>query len=352
LTRCYNYEEFFWEAIFMGVGMDRQTGHPTRKRQLPGRLAGITALLATALCLAGQSAEASEATQQVWLVSTRSAPRCGDLEAERGQVRFWRLDDVAPCRWIAADAEAFCKSADPATPTVIFIHGYDNDADSAVQEGWDVYCRMKEQAGERPFRLVVWSWPTERMLRRPRKDVQLKTCYSDIDSYYLAGLLRDIPPGSQISLVGFSLGARVATGSLQLLAGGQVAGRHLPAAAAGQADRPAPHIRAVLIGAALDADALLPGHSDGLALSLVEQALVTRNGCDRALRFYPRIYGRRGPDAMGFVGPLGCSKLETIDVACSVGRQHAWVRYSIAPELTRRLGWYMFLEPPKSPAKK
>ncbi len=55
--------------------------------------------------------------------------------------------------------------------------------------------------------------------------------------------------------------------------------------------------------------------------------LVVRNGCDRVLKWYPRIYGRGGPDALGFIGPTGCgeyNKIELLDVACEVGRDHHW----------------------------
>ncbi len=173
-----------------------------------------------------------------------------------------------------------------------------------------------------------------------------------MQSYYLARFLGSIRPDVPVSLIGYSFGARVATGALQLLAGGQIACRSLPQAvvterkAAGQ--RP---YRLVLIAAAADANWLLPGCRDGLVLPLVDRVLVTANCCDPVLRWYPRLYGRGGPEAMGYVGPScsaqpgSCDKIEVIDLSCSVGRIHDWHTYETAPELTGRLGWYSFLEP-------
>jgi esterase/lipase superfamily enzyme len=234
-------------------------------------------------------------------------------------------------------------------PTAIFIHGNRVDADDAIEEAWCLYQRMKQQACGRPFRFVVWSWPADRIVRRNRPDVQIKACYSDAQGYYLARSLREMPPGAPVTLIGHSFGARAILGALHLMAGGQVAGRALPGAAAGPAQHEPPRIRAVLAAAAVDADALLPCHAYGLALSQAERILVTENGRERALKWYPRMYGRRGPEAMGYVGPLccpraGCDKLEVVNVACSVGRAHSWYRYQAAPEVVQRLGWYTLFE--------
>ena len=79
--------------------------------------------------------------------------------------------------------------------------------------------------------------------------------------------------------------------------------------------------------------------------------LVTVNGCDRVLKWYSRLYGRGGPEAMGYVGPCGsgqpgsCDKIETIDLSCWVGRVHDWDSRFHGAGTVGRLGWYTFLEP-------
>jgi hypothetical protein len=194
--------------------------------------------------------------------------------------------------------------------------------------------------------------------------VLVKFDFCDAQAYYLARFLGRLPSDAPVSLIGYSLGARMAIDALALLAGDRIADLGLPPEAVAQRMRQHPRpYRVVLVAAASDADWLLPGHRDAAALALVDRMLVTVNPCDRVLRRYPRLYGRGGPEAMGCVGPYvapgagtcapPCAaprsdqgdKIEVIDVASSVGRRHDWYRYATAPELTERLGWYTFLEP-------
>jgi hypothetical protein len=111
-----------------------------------------------------------------------------------------------------------------------------------------------------------------------------------------------------------------------LLSGGQVAGRRLTQHAALKR-KP---MCAVLVAAAEDAHWLLPGQRAGLALSQVDRMLITVNRCDPVLRWYPLLYRRGGPSALGHTGPAGClpgKKVELLDVSCSVGRFHEWEYY-------------------------
>ena len=92
-----------------------------------------------ALCFPANAAETPPATPsatQIWLVDTRSAPGCGDLEAGLARINYWRLaESGGRCQWQAADAAGFQASADPALPTVVLIHGYGTDRDWAVHHG-------------------------------------------------------------------------------------------------------------------------------------------------------------------------------------------------------------------------
>jgi hypothetical protein len=173
-----------------------------------------------------------------------------------------------------------------------------------------------------------------------------------MQSYYLAECLRSIERQVPVSLIGYSFGARIITGALHLLAGGEVAGRSLPKRLA-QAEKGKPAEmtrRAVLVAAALDADWLLPGRRNGLALSQVNRLLITRNPCDRVLRWYPLMYGCRGPEAMGRVGPrcwCCAENVEVVNVSCAVGRAHDWASYLRAPGLRNRLADYTFADTAK-----
>jgi hypothetical protein len=74
--------------------------------------------------------------------------------------------------------------------------------------------------------------------------------------------------------------------------------------------------------------------------------LVTRNGCDDALRWYPLLYGRGGPDALGYTGPC-CGNQEKINIfeatGC-VGKSHHWEDYIYCPHLFSVLPHYLFAE--------
>src|SRR5208282_836243 len=161
--------------------------------------------------------------QQVWLISTRSAPRYGNLDSGLEKITYQRLDERngSAC-WLLSDADVFRASGDPSIPITVFIHGNATGSDMAVRQGWSLYSRMRDIAAGRSFRLVIWSWPADRVVRGIRADVQLKVAYSDTESYYLARTLPSVTAGTPVSLVGYSLGCRIAGGALQLLAGGQV----------------------------------------------------------------------------------------------------------------------------------
>lgn len=307
------------------------------------------AILAAAVCAvvaAGLPAGADDSPARVWLISTRRAPRCGRVEQGVQQIDYRRLQ--ADRRWLTLDEESFLGDVDRALPTTVFVHGNDTGRRAATDDGWRLLQRMKQDAAGPPFRFVVWSWPSDRLHTRRRPDAQAKASGSDVQSYYLARCLERMghaDPKAEVSLVGYSFGARVIAGALHMLGGGEVAGRKLP----GPIDaKSTPIHRAVLVAAAMDADWLFEGHRNGLALAQVRRMLVTQNRCDRALKWYPLLYRRGGPHALGHVGPAGCGRLdnvELLDVTCSVGRTHNWARYLAAPGLRRRLASYTFLQP-------
>jgi hypothetical protein len=303
--------------------------------------------LTTAISLvAAARAACPDSSPRVWLISTRSAPHDCRGEADPQCLSYCRLDDG--CQWSPSDAEAFNSGDDRATPTVVFIHGNRTDSAQAIKKGWYVYEILQSASAGRPFRYVIWSWPAERVCRGTSQDTRIKADYSDVESGYLARWLNRLKPGVKVTLIGHSFGPRIITGAFQLLAGGDVSGQVLPQeTVAAWKDGKRNPVRAVLLASAMDFDWLAPGGCHGLALSLIEQSLITRNGCDRVLRYYPRLYGRDGPQALGFVGPAGVDGMETvelIDVSGTVGKIHDWRHYCSASNVCERWARYMFLE--------
>ena len=298
--------------------------------------------LLASLC-ATSLARAADTSPQVWLISTCGMPQCGDLDAALQDACYWKLDEQ--CEWSCADAEDFRNTEDASMPTVVFVHGNRVSEENAVAGTLCVYRIIRGQACGRAFRYVIWLWPAERAIRPFGKDARLKTIYCDAESYYLAQWLNKLDAGAQVSLVGYSFGSRIVTGALDLLAGGELAGRRLPESTVDEwkAGKRNP-VRAVLLAAAIDAD-WLQCHSP--TLKLVDRMLVTCNGCDLLLRMYSRLNGRGGPQAMGYVGPCFNdvdNKVAVVDVSGQVGRIHDMRRYSAASGVCCRWAYYTFLE--------
>ena len=162
----------------------------------------------------------------MWLVSTRATPHCCDFAGAEGTIRYWRLNEQ--CQWAPADAAACRAEDDRNLPTVIFIHGNRTNVDEAVDKGSHVRRLLCEAAAGKPFRYVIWSWPSDRVGRCNRPDIRLKAAYSDVESYYLAHWLGKLKPDVPVCLIGHSFGPRIITGALHLLAGGELAGSRLP----------------------------------------------------------------------------------------------------------------------------
>ncbi len=253
---------------------------------------------------------------------------------------YWRL---TPDQWTLASQEGFLATDDPAVPTSFFVHGNRNDEADAVREGYELCQALQCQTPNQALRCVIWSWPADRITGHARYDAQVKAARTDGQSQYLAQLLGRMDPRVPVNLVGHSFGARIITGAMQVLAGGDLAGQCVVRANPG-VQRAA--TRAVLVAAAEDWDWLLPGACHGLALSRFDRVLITVNAADPALKHYSLLYGRRGPEALGYVGPA-CgtdgTKTELLDMSCSVGKSHKWDCYLADPSLLARLAWYAFL---------
>jgi hypothetical protein len=284
--------------------------------------------------------------QQVWLISTRCAPVSGDLQSGSKAIRYWRLSSDR--QWQDADAESFQTMDEPAVPTTVIVHGNDDNADDAIQFAWPVYCRMLKIAQDKPFRLVIWSWPSDRVCKRIRSDVQLKYSYCDAQAYYLAETCKLHLHDRPLCLIGYSMGAQIAAAGLHLLAGGEVDCRKLDGGEPiNESQNRSIPVRVVMVAAAMDNFSLASDGEYNLALPLIKSMLLARNGCDRVLKWYPRLYGRGGPQALGFTGPTGCGeydKIELLDVSCEVGRKHPWEFYIQSASLMAAIDRYAFLD--------
>ena len=259
-------------------------------------------------------------TDNVWLISARQTGCCC---ANPPRLRYWRH---VGCCWVPANLEEFLASDVPGLPTCFWIHGWRVEACDAQGIGWSVYRRLKSQSCQ-PFRFVIWSWPSEQT-QGLLDDAREKAYLSDVGAYPLAWLVDQIDPRVPVSMVGFSLGARIATGSLHLLGGGCLVGCRLDHRVHPQRC-PA---RGVLLAGALDNVSLSVGQRNGQALCQTDRMLVMVNDTDNVLRWYPLLCGWSGPEAIGYTGAIGnlgpCHRAyEQMCVAQIVGSQHDWVPY-------------------------
>ena len=304
----------------------------------------------------------------LWSIDTRTAVcRRGTPLAEAGIRVFKKVDGC----WQDTSREELA-AVDKNIPLVVFFHGMWLNQAEGREEGMQLYRCLKQHASGRPFQFVIWSWPAMKQQCGPRRDIHTKMARTDTQAFYVAQWLDTLPEDRPICLIGYSLGARVVSGSLELMGGGTICGQSLesvgltgpagevrvlkgpeevrvlegpgevrvlkgPGETQGESMTPVVprrSIRAALVAAAIDSGSFLPGHQNGQALSQVERILVTRNSRDHVLRWYPMLYRGSRPRAMGFAGPACSSRLgpdgdrlEVLPVSCSVGRQHYWKSY-------------------------
>ena len=276
------------------------------------------------------------AGDQIWLISTRQLG-CGIcLDGDPGLL-FWRLQNNC---WQAADLKTFLAADDPHTPTDFYIHGNANTAEDANDHGFVVYDRLVEHVpNDRPVRFVIWSWPTDPG-RHPLQLVRSHAYRADTDAWYLGWLLSRMDRRVPIGLAGYSFGARVATGAIHLMGGGELLGSALKL----DPKAPRPMIHAVLLAAAEDAAGLSPGAPNGMTIPTVDRMLLVNNGCDSALKHYPLMDRCSRASALGYVG-LATSdpKIEQCDACNAVGTEHNWELYFCSDCLVARMRPYLYL---------
>ncbi|MGL4515040.1 MAG: hypothetical protein ACRCT8_18295 [Lacipirellulaceae bacterium] len=236
-------------------------------------------------------------------------------------------------RWRDAPLGEALATLDPSAPIIVFVHGNQIEACDAPAVGLRVVNRLVSCAGdERPLQVVVFSWASGKVPGLLR-DFREKAARTQPVAYQLAWLLGKLPPGAPVGLLGYSYGARVASGAAHLVAGGTLSGVCLNEVERALAQRP---MRGVFLAAAEDACWLAPGRYHGHAMQSLETLLVTKNPRDPAMKYYKFVPRKPDPPALGGVGPIGLSaearpRVATKDVTSSVGRSHDLFDYLAAP---------------------
>lgn len=273
-------------------------------------------------------AQSPRPEDEIWLVSTRhmGEAACTDSDVDQAAI-YQRVSDGS---WEPRELATLLADSSR-LPTIVYVHGNRTESDSVYAQG-AAYYDLLTATNPRPFRLVLWSWPSHQQLRGLR-DLRLKAYRSDSEAWYLAQLLARWDEKAPLSLVGYSYGGRVVTGTLHLLAGGSWNGRPLtpPPPAEG---RP---IRAALIAPAVHYDWIAPQAQLGRAIEITDALLIFFNPCDPALKRYHFVFRCERPLALGAVGIApetfgdAAERVRVVNVSAQVGRTHDEAAYVAAP---------------------
>lgn len=264
---------------------------------------------------------------ELWLVNTRCAPRCKNLDYGFEKLIYKRYDREC-CRWVRESRETFLAQ-ESSRPTMFFSHGNSLNHKNAMKQCWQVYCKMR--CCEGPKRLVYWSWPAERVYKTKglrvremiEKNLRIKYVYSEYQGYYMAKLVNQMSLSQRVMMAGHSYGGIIASSSAHYLGGGCLRGLTLEGGAAVER----PNLRVGVISGAFDHDMLEPGKRYGQTFVAAEKVYVTRNINDRTLKKWPKT-SWRCCKAIGVLGVnanrLGssCNKLCQQTMTSDVGTSH------------------------------
>jgi hypothetical protein len=273
---------------------------------------------------------------EIDVVNTRSICGGGNSDMMRKELKvenYAICDEAGNRHWQSSDLDNFL-AFDSSVPTIIFVHGNQITPGDAKSEGLMMYRKIILHGCDAPrIRFVIFSWPSSKVGGLLR-DVREKAARTEPAGWHLAWLLDQMPADSQISLVGFSFGARIINGGLHVLAGGSLGGPLV------LSEHVHPHhepMNVVEMAAADHAHWLAEGQHHGLAMTQVNRMLLINNCEDRAMRYYDLLTpGRGGPQALGLCGPTRISpqyagKITNRDVSRYVGTDHELTTYLCAP---------------------
>lgn len=241
-----------------------------------------------------------EEMSEVWEISTRHLPdrfRCINtdnpgfdvhrFECGRGWVRD-SLDEAL---------------ADDGRLPILYVHGNFMERNNSLNRVLIINNYLKPRAS-RPYRLIMFSWPSQRE-SKPLHDVFENAESAECQALYVAWLLEKLGRHSQVSVLGFSFGARSVTGALHLASGGSIPGFAHRSVAPDEAVQSV--YRVGLVAPALDRTWLMTNGKHRMALDRVDAMVNLYNSKDPILRRFRFLDGGARPVAAGFAGFVGLS---------------------------------------------
>ena len=265
---------------------------------------------------------------QVWLVSSRHLPNCGKI----ANSEVWlKAEKLVGNTWVEESIQQLTDDHDKNKDmvTLVYIHGNRSDEEWARARGVEVYQRISEFEDCPPIRYVIWSWPSDRLLR-PLKDFQVKADRSIAEGTYFSTFIAQLSPENRIGVLGYSLGAQVVLSGLNEM---KVFNN--------QPSQPKHQLNIALVAAATDCN--WPSVCDDVdaVYNSISKMLIVHNACDRALKAYRlACLGRTNP--MGGCGMKGLDalkdngqKVHQLDVSGMVRGDHSIIEY-LKPTIVRQ----------------
>lgn len=256
----------------------------------------------------------------VWELSSRHLPekfRCINplspgLKALRRTETGWESEDLENAL------------IDDGRLTIVYVHGNFMERNNARERAL-ILNQYLQQRSTRPYRLLMLSWPSTRE-PHPLRDVYENAESAECQALYVGWLLERLRNHAEVSLLGFSFGARAVTGGLHFAAGGTIPGFQFRSIEASrdstyEADsrqgaigsvRSEPRYRVALVAPAVDRSWLTRGGKHATGMESVSGLINLYNSRDPILRRFRFLDRLSRPVAAGFAGFGGAQGFESI----------------------------------------
>ncbi|MEQ1830403.1 MAG: hypothetical protein ABL921_30880 [Pirellula sp.] len=285
----------------------------------------------------------------VWLLTSLANVRAEELTGSQSEIyeistrhlpdKFRSIPFENPCvevnrwvgnGWLRTSVEDVLPSEGISVLPILYVHGNFMERNNALERVRILDGYLRQQA-DRPYRLIMLSWPSQRE-KKPLRDAVANAESAECESLYVAWILSRLRDQPQLSILGFSYGARSVTGGLHLDAGGAIPGfARSPFPDSGQSLQ----YRIGLVAPAIDRNWIESNGRHGLALTHVESLINLYNSRDPILRRYRFLDRLVRPVAAGFAGfeavsnpvaasPLtGQSRIRQYDCGGVIGTTHS-----------------------------
>lgn len=305
---------------------------------------------ATKLCAVNPSILQNYSTKlrheghEIWYVTTRHLPQYENLAESIAQIGYYKMEGEA---WNKKTAAEFNSAEN--LDTMIVVHGSPATVSLVSEVCLDVYQHMQTiiPNSKTRMRYVIWSWPADRQVTGLVKEFRDQAQRSQPQGFYLGHFIDQCRAKNKTVVVGYSMGARVASCALHLLAGGK--SEFAPPITPRSNNK----VSYLIVAGAINRDWLEPGQHFGEALKSTNRFLNIYNSTDPLLKRYPKLYpkGKLRPEATGYKGLFSHANLEEFDipveeinVTAAAGKSHD-IRYITRDTETLKKIWARLLKP-------